>query len=125
VAGCRERRKARLEFNRREEQIVGVVSRQGENADARIGERVSERFEDTDLGKVQRAEHSEAPEAALGLHIRRDGSLGANDRQLGPSACNGHERAASGPRGNLGVSLELRDGEGLVEELESETALIQ
>jgi hypothetical protein len=87
VARLRQRGKTRFEFNLREKQIVGVVRRDREDADTHAGERACERFENTGLGEIEGAEDAEAAKAALGFHVRRDGSFCTYDRELGLGAC--------------------------------------
>jgi len=72
-----------LEVDLREEQMVGVVGREGEDADASASKRARDRFENADLGEIERATDAEAPEAPLRLRFPWDGSFGTDDGKLG------------------------------------------
>ena len=63
-----------------DQEIVGVISRQGEDADAGLGQDACQRCEDADLGKTERSCYAEATESALRLERRGQYGFVTDDR---------------------------------------------
>lgn len=93
----------------REEKIVGVMGGEGEDADAGAGKRASERFEDAGLGKLDGTENAEAPEGALGLDVRGNGSLRADDGEFFRRSRDRDESASLDPCRDTSVRMKPCD----------------
>ena len=65
-----------------DQEVVGVVGGQGEDADASKGKGMDQRIKNASLGETQRAAHCETAKAALGLDRRRNCRLVTDNGQL-------------------------------------------
>jgi len=69
--------------------VVGVEGREGEQADARPGQRGNQARQDADLGEIQDPGNPEGSPVPLGPDVLRDVHLPAEDGQLLPGAGEG------------------------------------
>ncbi len=81
-----------------QEQVVGIIRGEGKDADAGSGQGHRKRLENAGLGEIEGPGDAEAAEAALGSHVRGDGSLQADDGELRRGARDRYDGAAFGPR---------------------------
>ena len=81
----------------RDENVVGVVSRNGEDGDAVVRQRLDEGEQHSGLRERERAFELEADPARAGIDTFRDVFGRANDRKLFWGAGDGGEIAIRGP----------------------------
>jgi hypothetical protein len=104
----------------RDENIVGVVSANGEDGDAVSGEWLDEGQQDSSLRKQEWAFELKAHPARTGRDIFWNVAGGADDGEFVDSARDRSELAARGPGGDRRVRGEAEDGVGAAELAEFE-----
>lgn len=103
-----------------DEDVIGVVSADGEDGDAVAGKRLDEREQDSGLRKQEWTFELEARPARAGGDIFRNIAGGADDGKFVGGAGDRSELAARGPGGDGCVRGEAEDGVGAAELAELE-----